>query len=140
MKRIVMISLIVVIGWYGSQLYKQHDFPFIQNSTINFESGEQLKCITKEGRVLYGSVPKETVCERLEPVKGSLIIVPSETFSRHNDNKKNKRGASSFKCDGRTYCSQMRSCGEATFFLRNCPNINMDGNNDGIPCEKQWCS
>lgn len=45
----------------------------------------------------------------------------------------------SFKCDGRTHCSQMTSCEEATFFLRNCPNVKMDGNNDGIPCEKQWC-
>lgn len=47
--------------------------------------------------------------------------------------------SSNFKCDGRTYCSQMTSCEEATFFLRNCPGVKMDGNNDGIPCEKQWC-
>jgi hypothetical protein len=47
--------------------------------------------------------------------------------------------ASSFKCDGRIYCSQMTSCAEATFFLKNCPGTKMDGNNDGIPCEKQWC-
>jgi len=46
---------------------------------------------------------------------------------------------SAFKCDGRTYCSQMTSCEEATFFLHNCPGTKMDGNNDGIPCEKQWC-
>ncbi len=44
-----------------------------------------------------------------------------------------------YKCDGRTHCSHMTSCEEATFFLRNCPNTKMDGNNDGIPCEKQWC-
>jgi len=44
-----------------------------------------------------------------------------------------------FKCDGRTYCSQMSSCAEATYFLKNCPGVKMDGNNDGIPCEKQWC-
>lgn len=47
--------------------------------------------------------------------------------------------AGSFRCDGRTYCSQMTSCAEATFFLRNCPGTKMDGNNDGIPCERQWC-
>jgi len=44
-----------------------------------------------------------------------------------------------FKCDGRTYCSQMTSCAEATYFLKNCPGTKMDGNNDGVPCEKQWC-
>lgn len=45
-----------------------------------------------------------------------------------------------FQCDGRTYCSQMTSCEEATYFLRHCPGVKMDGDNDGIPCERQWCS
>jgi len=45
----------------------------------------------------------------------------------------------SYSCDGRTYCSQMTSCDEATWFLKHCPGTKMDGNNDGIPCEKQWC-
>jgi len=46
---------------------------------------------------------------------------------------------SHYKCDGRIYCSQMTSCEEATYFLRNCPGVKMDGNNDGVPCEQQWC-
>ena len=45
----------------------------------------------------------------------------------------------SYKCDGRVHCSQMTSCEEATFFLRNCPGVKMDGNYDGVPCEMQWC-
>lgn len=45
----------------------------------------------------------------------------------------------SFACDGRQHCSQMTSCAEATYFIQHCPNTKMDGNNDGIPCEKQWC-
>lgn len=50
-----------------------------------------------------------------------------------------------YKCDGRKYCSQMTSCEEAIFFLKNCPNTKMDagknekGPGDGIPCERQWC-
>ena len=40
-----------------------------------------------------------------------------------------------FRCDGRQYCSQMRSRAEAEFFLRNCPNTKMDGDRDGVPCE-----
>lgn len=47
--------------------------------------------------------------------------------------------SASFKCDGRKHCSQMTSCAEATYFLRNCPGVKMDGNNDGVPCEQQWC-
>lgn len=45
-----------------------------------------------------------------------------------------------FRCDGRTHCSQMTSCTEAKFFLAQCPGVKMDGNNDGIPCEQQWCT
>ena len=44
-----------------------------------------------------------------------------------------------YRCDGRTRCSQMTSCDEAKFFLRNCPGTQMDGDSDGIPCEQQWC-
>lgn len=47
---------------------------------------------------------------------------------------------SGFRCDGRQYCSQMRSCAEAKYFLANCPGVKMDGDNNGIPCEQQWCS
>jgi hypothetical protein len=58
--------------------------------------------------------------------------------SRHADtgaSSKNTR----FACDGRNRCSQMSSCEEATFFLRNCPNQETDGDHDGVPCENQWC-
>ena len=48
--------------------------------------------------------------------------------------------AQGFRCDGRTHCSQMTSCTEAKFFLGNCPGTRMDGNNDGVPCEQQWCT
>lgn len=48
--------------------------------------------------------------------------------------------ASAFKCDGRTHCSQMHSCAEAKYFLAHCPNVQMDGNHDGVPCQKQWCN
>lgn len=47
--------------------------------------------------------------------------------------------AANFKCDGRTQCSQMKSCEEARYFLEHCPGVKMDGNNDGEPCEQQWC-
>ena len=74
-------------------------------------------------------------------------VASTETQSAYSDNdakftqqtRAESHFSSAFKCDGRTYCSQMTSCEEATFFLRNCPGVKMDGNNDGIPCEKQWC-
>lgn len=64
----------------------------------------------------------------------SVEYIPS------SNSRKERNLSFSFKCDGRVYCSQMTSCEEANFFLRNCPGVKMDGNNDGVPCEKQWCN
>ena len=135
MKISVIIIILALIGWYGNLLYKQNRLPFIQDSLTDSELEGQLKCITKEGRTIYGDIPQGTHCERLVPIKGSLATVSGEYFGQNNNN----RPSSDFKCDGRTYCSQMKSCEEATFFLRNCPNTKVDGDNDGIPCERQWC-
>lgn len=49
-------------------------------------------------------------------------------------------GSSRFSCDGRTHCSQMTSCDEAKYFIEHCPDTQMDGNGDGVPCESQWCN
>jgi len=46
---------------------------------------------------------------------------------------------SAYRCEGKVYCAEMRSCDEAVFYLRNCPNTKMDGDGDGVPCESQWC-
>ena len=61
--------------------------------------------------------------------------IQTDTAAQAND-----QVASPFSCDGRTHCSQMTSCAEAEFFLSNCPNVEMDGNHDGEPCERQWCT
>lgn len=44
-----------------------------------------------------------------------------------------------FRCEGKTRCSQMTSCDEAKFYLKNCPGVKIDGDHDGIPCEDQLC-
>jgi hypothetical protein len=46
---------------------------------------------------------------------------------------------SEFECEGKRYCSEMTSCEEARFYLKNCPDVEIDGDGDGIPCESQWC-
>ena len=45
-----------------------------------------------------------------------------------------------YSCNGKTFCSQMISCGEAIFYQEKCGASEMDGNRDGIPCEQQWCN
>jgi cold shock CspA family protein len=48
--------------------------------------------------------------------------------------------AKPFQCDGRTRCTQMTSCEEVRFFLKNCPDTRLDGTGDDMPCEQQWCT
>jgi len=50
-----------------------------------------------------------------------------------------ERDSANFRCEGKTRCSEMVSCEEATFYLKNCPGTQMDGDKDGIPCESQYC-
>ena len=44
-----------------------------------------------------------------------------------------------FHCDGRTQCTQMRSCAEAKHFMTYCPNTDLDSNGNGVPCEEKLC-
>jgi hypothetical protein len=44
-----------------------------------------------------------------------------------------------FACAGKTRYHQMTSCEEATFYLHNCPGVQIDGDGDGVPCEKEYC-
>ncbi len=44
--------------------------------------------------------------------------------------------ATSFTCGRKTYCREMTSCAEALFYLRRCGLTRIDGDGDGVPCEK----
>ncbi|SCK09032.1 cold-shock DNA-binding protein family [Variovorax sp. HW608] len=78
----------------------------------------------------FGYVQYQRHVARIQPASASVIQNAAVTESAQ----------SNFRCDGRTYCSQMTSCAEAKFFLKNCPGTRMDGNHDGVPCEQQWCT
>ncbi|MCK4842933.1 MAG: excalibur calcium-binding domain-containing protein [Methylococcales bacterium] len=64
-------------------------------------------------------------------------ILPPEIESQIQDMSGDYR--EKYECNGKTHCSQMTSCEEATFYQNNCPGTKMDGDGDGIPCENQWC-
>ena len=49
-------------------------------------------------------------------------------------------GADEVVCGKKTHCSHMKDCEEAMAYLKKCPGqVKMDGDGDGIPCEKQHC-
>jgi cold shock CspA family protein len=46
----------------------------------------------------------------------------------------------SYHCEGKVHCSEMSSCEESKFYLSHCSGTKIDGDRDGIPCERQWCN
>lgn len=85
-----------------------------------------------------GSAPQSEAIDNRPAPSAPKITIPTSSpetaFSQPTS-----AASSTYQCDGRTHCSQMTSCEEAEYFLRNCPGVQMDGNNDGEPCEQQWC-
>ncbi|WP_442970729.1 excalibur calcium-binding domain-containing protein [Roseomonas sp. USHLN139] len=43
---------------------------------------------------------------------------------------------SGFSCGTKRYCGQMLNCAEAQFYFRRCGVTRLDGDRDGIPCER----
>ncbi len=79
------------------------------------------------------------VIARIQPLGKPTDPIPAAGILSIPDQRTPLRN-SSYECDGRTMCSQMRSCDEAQFFIDHCPGTKMDGDGDGVPCEQQWCS
>jgi hypothetical protein len=80
--------------------------------------------------------------DHAEPPVPKLYDAPLEATvpaARPAELPRQSEEGSKFSCDGRVYCSQMTSCAEAKFFLAHCPGTKMDGDGDGIPCERQFC-
>ncbi len=69
----------------------------------------------------------------------SPFDAPSEAMpATHPDEQPANRRDSA--CVGHTHCSQMHSCEDARYWLHRCGDeAQMDGDQDGIPCERQWC-
>ena len=73
----------------------------------------------------YFTKPIKNNSSQARSVEQNKVIARKKVYSSND-----------FSCDGRQHCSQMTSRAEANFFIRNCPNTKMDGDNDGIPCER----
>ena len=92
---------------------------------------EKQKKIVEDQRQAIGDLPEVKFSEKTEnALKGGSISVFDTPVAQNKTTS-----ASSFRCDGRTHCSQMTSYEEAVFFIRNCPDTKMDGDHDGEPCE-----
>lgn len=84
--------------------------------------------------VFRDAVAATTPCQ----ISGSDSAVPDEYLAPMPDSAIQLPTKPQFQCDGRQHCSQMSSKAEAQFFLENCPDTMMDGDNDGDACERQF--
>lgn len=108
--------------------------------------GKQTVSQSEPPVILIGEKPAPVTEESLLSKIGK-VLTPGNSSGGESASSKPYNGlpvnagssGGQYRCDGRTYCSQMTSCDEAKFFLKNCPGVKMDGNNDGVPCERQWC-
>ena len=133
MKKLIVLILIFFAVALGIFFFHSHNNKYDHFST---ENTSEKKCTSQTGKIYYGDVPQGVVCQKRESIDTSLTVIKSR--SRNLTESSSNYG--NMKCDGRTYCSQMTSCSEAKFVLKNCPHTSMDGNNDGVPCQKQWCN
>ena len=135
MKTLIFIAIFLVGGWY--YLVNYHYAIDSDNQSIElYTADEHMEDSGDSDYTAYeekDTQPDSTETNRPYHEKQDTVV---ETQIHHSiyDEK-----ASAYKCDGRTRCSEMRSCAEAKFFLANCKNVIMDGDKDGVPCESQWC-
>ena len=127
LSRAVGVALLVGIGVTGYQQFTQYR---LRNMPVVAPDAE-----AAPARL----VPTAPEAEPAPP--GTVRVVPRSTpaAAPANSVPTLPRAAEEFSCDGRTHCSQMRSCEEATWFINHCPGTKMDGDRDGVPCEIQHC-
>ena len=121
---IIVILAVLVYGKYQNyKIQKQQQLEHLM---------QEQKRLVSEQRAALGDLSEQGLSEQGR----KNLEVSTNTPIRSNASSTSV--SSPYQCDGRTHCSQMRSYDEAVFFLRNCPGTQMDGNHDGVPCERQF--
>ena len=109
--------------------------------TVEQLNAERQKKLNQQKEQAAGTPSTSATGQRQQPSdvpSKAPEIIQTDRGERQKSGPANA-GLSS-KCDGRKFCSQMTSCAEARYFLANCPGVKMDGDKNGVPCEKQWCN
>jgi len=63
-------------------------------------------------------------------------IAPWDWRQGERASKQTAATGAAFTCGTKRYCREMISCDEARFYLAQCGLARLDGDNDGVPCEK----
>jgi endonuclease YncB( thermonuclease family) len=130
-------------GHAWSYRYRHDKGPFVAEERMARALGRGLHAgggavMPRDFRRTHGPCVAESGAGPVAPAVAPMA--PAAPVSRTAAPSAPPTAASTRRCDGRKHCSQMSSCEEATWFLRHCPGMEMDGDRDGIPCEQQWCT
>jgi len=121
----------------------------------NAAFAEIYKCSDANGSTVYSDTECAVAIDREKVVindvstappgwwvrmKSSLSSLYDRAVAGFSSKARQYKSAQQFQCTGKVHCSQMSSCSEAIFYLNNCPGVMMDGDGDGVPCERQWCN
>lgn len=129
----LLLVALSIVGFHD--LYQQYQ---IQKSQAYMQL--QQNQIAQQ-RALHGDLPEEVLSEEARRNLDGKVYgtaKPRAENVSHSIDKLNGRlpvSAGKFKCDGRVYCSEMRSYEEAIYFHRYCRGTKLDGNGNGKICE-----
>ena len=130
-----MVVVLLVLALVGYKILnpKHNDISNVSDTVSTTTNSEQIPADFDD----FDDIPPSYVDENTN--SASILSNNAPITTSVNIPAPVTTAAPTFSCDGRKHCSQMTSCSEATYFIQHCPNTKMDGNNDGVPCEKQWC-
>ena len=126
-KKILMIVVLLALALVGYKILQPNNATSHSTTDVATDTSTEVAFTSTD----FDDIPPTYVDSGSDPALTSVAAVKPTLAAQS--------AAPSFSCDGRKHCSQMTSCAEATYFIQHCPDTKMDGNNDGIPCEKQWC-
>jgi len=127
---IVVVLIVIAIGAFAYYCYQ-----FVGRQTVVQQSAQAAPITTPEPE----ASPSVAASKKRASEPPTVSTIPELREESPSEPISIPPTTAQYRCDGRTRCSQMTSCDEAKFFLRNCPGTQMDGDSDGIPCEQQWC-
>ncbi|OSI10533.1 cold shock domain-containing protein [Neisseria canis] len=127
---LLLIGVLIAIVLYFDYTKKNSSTPQ-PLSTV-----EQVAAKMAAERKQFSDSSKSAYTEQKQVI---LTVGGNKVYDESHTKPISIKKQSAFRCDGRVHCSQMTSCSEAEYFLEHCPNVEMDGDGDGTPCEKQWC-
>ncbi len=156
--RSLLLAVITLLGLAGSGLAAPQVSKCVVDGTLSYQSGpcptdpvrrhptvEELNAAEKKRRAAAAaaaasaSVSAASASARSGASTSAAPVPAAPAPAAERELLPRLPAAEGFRCDGRQYCSQMKSCAEAKYFLAHCPGVHMDGDKNGIPCERQWC-